>query len=167
MSAMAFSQGLYPPVQQSLGTQELANGTKVFSWLNLIPVNQVSSTIKVDNDVDPENVAWLQGISGCDAAEASSSSYFESAEFKELEESTKEFYQRLVPVINGTFNAEYASFRNAYSIYDLINVATISNKSMSSSELLDKETLFQLRTLADKQQFGLAYSQLHRLFGGC
>lgn len=157
-SAMAFSQGVYPPVKDTIGTQELANGTKVFSPLNLIPVNQVSSAIKIENDIDPENVAWLQGISGCSAASTSSARYFESAEFKAIEESTKHFYQRLVPVINGTFDAEYASFRNAYSIYDLINVATINNKSIPSAELLDEDMLFQLRTLADKQQSGLAYS---------
>lgn len=157
-SAMAFLQALYPPVKDTVGTQKLANGTKVFAPMNLIPVNQVSSAIKIDNDIDPENVAWLQGISGCSSASTSSARYFESAEFKALEESTKEFYQRLVPVINGTFDAEYASFRNAYSIFDLINVATINNQSIPSAELLDEETLIQLRTLADKQQFGLAYS---------
>lgn len=158
-SAQAFLQGLYPPVKDTVGTQMLANGTKVFAPLNLIPVNQVSSAIKIESDIDPENVHFLQNISGCDAAITSSKKYYESEEFKTLEASTKDFYQRLVPVINGTFDADYASFKNAYSIYDLINVAVINNKTIPSSELLDNDTLFQLRTLADKQQFGLAYSK--------
>lgn len=157
-SAQAFLQGLYPPVDDSVGTQELANGTKVFSPLNLIPVNQVSSAIKIESSVDPENVAWLQGISGCDAAETSSSNYLQSSEFKVLEESTKDFYQRLVPVINGTFAEDYATFQNAYSLFDLVNVATINNKTIPAGKLLDEDTLLQLRTLADKHQFGLAYN---------
>lgn len=156
-SAMAFLQSLYPPT--GMRHQKLANGTQVKAPMNgyqLIPVNIVSSAMK--SDVDPENVAWLQGISGCPAAIASSKSYFESPTYKTLLSTTKEFYQRLVPVISGTFDAAYATFENAYSVYDLINVATINNASIPSAELLDEDTLFQLRTLADQHQFGLAYN---------
>ncbi len=156
-SAQSFLQALYPPVGNDLGTQHLANGTKVkppMDGYQLIPVNAVSSDSKSNSD--PESVAWLQGISACDAAVASSSAYFQSTEYKALLASTKEFYERLQPVV-GPYDEEL-SFKNAYSIYDVINVATINNASIPSANLLDKETLFQLRTLADQHQFSLAYN---------
>lgn len=158
-SAQAFLQSLYPPVGATLGTQTLANGTEVQAPMNgyqLIPVNIVTSAM--NSGMDSENTAWLQGISGCPAAITSSNNYFISSTYSSLLSSTKAFYQRLNPVINGTFNSEYNTFKNAYSIYDLINVATINNATIPSEELLTEDTLFQLRTLADQHEFGLAYN---------
>lgn len=159
-SAQAFVQSLYPPVGPTLGTQKLANGTEVQTPLNgyqLIPVNIVSSVVKVG--VDAENTAWLQGISGCPAAVASSNNYFLSSAYTALLSKTEAFYQRLNPVVEGTFKSTYNTFKNAYSVFDLINVATINNASIPSSSLLDSDTLFQLRTLADQHEFGLAYNE--------
>jgi len=44
------------------------------------------------------------------------------------------------------------------AVYDLINVATIDNKTINSSSLLTPDVLFQLRTRADQHEFGLAYN---------
>lgn len=44
------------------------------------------------------------------------------------------------------------------TVYDLVNVAEIHNASINSSDLLTNDTLFQLRTLADSHEFGLAYN---------
>lgn len=158
-SAQAFLQSLYPPVGATLGTQKLANGTEVQAPMNgyqLIPVNIVSSAMKPT--MDSENTVWLQGISGCPAAIASSNNYFISSTYSSLLSRTKAFYQSLNPVVNGTFNSEYNTFKNAYSIYDLIHVATINNATIPSAELLTEDTLVQLRTLADQHEFGLAYN---------
>jgi hypothetical protein len=43
-------------------------------------------------------------------------------------------------------------------VFDYINVAEIHNATIPSSNLLDSSTLFQLRTLADHHEFGLAYN---------
>lgn len=156
-SAQAFLQSLYPPV--GTVTQKLANGTIVavpMRGYQFVPVNIVSSAMS--KDVDPENVAWLQGISGCPAAVASSRSYFESSIYQSLYESTKDFYQSLTPVVSKTFDAAYTTFENAYSVFDLINVATINNASIPSAELLTEDALLQLRTLADQHQYGLAFN---------
>jgi hypothetical protein len=175
-SAQAFLQGLYPPVGTNMATT-LANGTKISAPMNgyqLIPVNAVSSV----SGKNSENTAWLQGISGCANAIVSSNNYFVSEDYKDMLAKTKDFYQTLNPVINGTFNADYNTFKNAYSgislplpffilpdkprltisVYDLINVATINNLTIQSSELLTPSTLFQLRTLADHHEFNLAYN---------
>jgi len=68
------------------------------------------------------------------------------------------FYQSILPVINGTFTATTDSFKNAYTIYDLIHVSEIHNKTIPSGDLLTDDTLFQLQTLADNHEFNLAYN---------
>jgi hypothetical protein len=44
------------------------------------------------------------------------------------------------------------------AVFDLINVAEIHNSTISSSNVLDKSTFFQIRTLADSHEWGLAYN---------
>ena len=116
-SATGFLQGLYPPVGDALGTQTLANGTNVTSPLNgyqLIPVGLVSS------GSGNEGSAWLQGASGCASATSSSNEYFSTSDYTNLLHSTQDFYNDLIPVINGTFSASQTSFKNAYtSKYEL------------------------------------------------
>lgn len=110
-SATSFLQGLYPPT----GTSEtLANGTKVEAPLGgyqYIPVDEVSSGATSSN---AENNAWLQGNSGCNNAVLSSNNYLASPEYKSTFNATKEFYQGLLPVINGTYNSSLATFKNGY-----------------------------------------------------
>lgn len=158
-SAQGFTQALYPPVGSQLNTQTLANGTTVAAPLDgyqLIPVNIVTSASQPT--ADSENSPWLQGASGCPAALTSSNEYLLSAEFAALDKKTRDFYAALSPVVNSTFDSDYLTFKNAYSIFDLINVATINNATIPSSDLLTSSVLFQLRTLADAHEFGLAYN---------
>ena len=151
-SAQGFLQGLYPPYQ---AVQTLANGKKVQAPMDgyqLIPINTV------DAGAGSEDNGWLQDASGCINAKTSSNNFFNSAEYKDLLKSTQGFYEALLPVVNETFDKEYVSFKNAYVVYDLINVAEIHNSSIPSSELLTNDTLLQLRTLADAHEYGLAYN---------
>ncbi|TVY92256.1 Lysosomal acid phosphatase [Lachnellula willkommii] len=157
-SASGFLQGLYPPVGTSLGTQSLANGTNVTSPLSgfqLIPVNAVASA---SSSANSENSAWLQGSSGCEAAILSSNNYFYSPEYMQKLNSTADFYKSVLPVINGTFTTATDTFKNAYTVYDLIHVSQIHNKTIQSSSLLTSDTVFQLQTLADNHEFNLAYN---------
>ena len=48
--------------------------------------------------------------------------------------------------------------QDGYLVYDIINVALIHNATVPASEPVTPEVLFQLRTLADHQQFNLAYN---------
>ncbi|OBT70063.1 hypothetical protein VE03_00441 [Pseudogymnoascus sp. 23342-1-I1] len=159
VSAQGFTQALYPPVGATLNTQTLANGTTIEAPLDgyqLIPVNLVTSASQPT--ADSENSPWLQGASGCPAALTSSNEYLLSAEFAALDKKTRAFYAALSPVVNTTFDADYLTFKNAYSIYDYINVATINNATIPSSSLLTTSVLSQLRTLADAHEFGLAFN---------
>jgi hypothetical protein len=155
-SAQVFLQGLYPPT--TLATQTLANGTKVNAPLGgyqYIPVNSVSTAA---SSSDSENSEWLQAGSGCGNAVVSSNNYFSSQEYLSTLASTKDFYSSLLPVINTTFSADKATFKNAYTVYDYVHVSQIHNASIPASNLLTKETVHQMQTLADKHEFGLAYN---------
>lgn len=155
-SAAGYLQGLYPPVGDALGSQTLRNGTNVTSPLNgyqLIPISIVAS------GSGSEDTAWLQAATGCGAATVSSNEYFSSDQYTSLLNSTQDFYTMLTPVINGSFNTSQISYKNAYTIYDLINVAQIHNATnYNSSELVTDDVFFQLRTLADTHEWGLEYN---------
>ncbi|CAK3833541.1 phosphoglycerate mutase [Lecanosticta acicola] len=151
-SATGFLQGLYPPYQTSSQLRNGQNVTAPMGGYQLIPVELVS------NGAGSEDSGWLQSTSNCAKATISSNNYFNSAEYLQHLNSTHPFYQDLLPVINGTFNASQDTFKNAYTIFDLLNVADIHNRTINSSALLTNETLFQLRTLADAHEWGLAYN---------
>ncbi|KAI0489550.1 putative histidine acid phosphatase [Xylaria cf. heliscus] len=156
-SAQAFLQGLYPPAG-SLSTQELRNDSEVTAPLGgyqYIPVNAVSTASSSSNS---ENSPWLQGGSGCDNAVVSSNNYLSSASYKASLAQSAGFYESLLPVINGTFAAADASFKNAYAIFDYVHVATIHNQTIPASDLLTDEALFELKVLADLHEWNLAYN---------
>ncbi|KAI9714720.1 MAG: hypothetical protein M1820_000009 [Bogoriella megaspora] len=155
-SAQGFLQGLYPPVGTSLGTQHLANGSNITTPLNgyqLIPISLAA------NGAGSENNAWLQSATGCSNAIISSNNYYSSPEYEDLFKSTVDFYKNLAPAINNTFNSSQINFKNAYSIFDLINVAEINNASIHDfDDILTDDVLLQTRTLADTHEFNLAYN---------
>jgi hypothetical protein len=176
-SATGFLQGLYPPVGQSSGlaTSTLRNGTQITTPLQgyqLIPVSLASS------GTSSEDNTWLQSATGCGNAIISSNSYFSSSDYASLFNETFSFYQGISPVVNGSFPLNSTTFKNAYSsklprcpsgtcendgadtsiVFDLVNVAEIHNITINSSELLTNDVLFQLRTLADNHEWGLAYN---------
>ncbi|TFB05581.1 hypothetical protein CCMA1212_001885 [Trichoderma ghanense] len=156
-SAAVFAQALYPP-SKAAGSQKLANGTTVEAPLGgyqYIPVNAVTSSA---SSAGSESSAWLQGSSGCSDAVVSSNSYFLTPEYLDTLNRTHGFYQDLLPVINSTFNASTATFKNGYSIFDYINVATIHNASIPSSNLLTNSTLKSLYDLASTHEWNLAYN---------
>lgn len=154
-SAMGFLQALYPPVGNALSSQTLSNGTSVQAPMDgyqLIPVNTLQ------NGAGSEDNGWLQDATTCANAKVSSNKYFSSAEYTSLLASTKSFYSDLYPVVNATFTEDQVTFKNAYIVFDLINVAEIHNATIPSSDVLTNETLFQVRTLADAHEWGLAYN---------
>lgn len=107
-SAMGFLQGLYPPVQT---VSTLANGQNVQAPMDgyqLIPVNTI------ETGAGSEDSGWLQDASSCQNAKASSNSYFESKEYKDLSSSTADFYKSLVPSINGVIGDDQVTYKNAY-----------------------------------------------------
>ncbi|KAI2465568.1 phosphoglycerate mutase-like protein [Annulohypoxylon bovei var. microspora] len=156
-SALAFLQGIYPPAGSS-SVSVLANKSEVVAPLGGYQYIPVSTSSVTASSANSENSEWLQGGSGCGNAVVSSNNYLVSSAYTSLLASTKSFYTDLLPVYNATFSASQATFKNAYTIYDLVNVATIHNQTIPSSQLLTDENLFQLRTLADNHEWNLAYN---------
>lgn len=151
-SAMGFLQALYPPVGEQLGSNTLRNGTIVQTPLNgyqLIPLQTVST------GANSENSAWLQGSTNCLNAEISSNDYFNSAQYLSTLNSTMSLYQSIYPDVNRTFTQNQTTFKNGYTIWDLLNVASIHN---ATATIPDNATMDQLRYLADQHEFGLAYN---------
>lgn len=150
-SATGFLQGVYPPAGKA-STETLGNGTKIESPLNgaqLIPLSLTSS------GKNSEDSTWLQGASSCEKAGISSNDYYSSDSYNSMLESTKEFYQSLSPLLNQTFSSSQMSFKNAYTIFDYLNVGRIHNKT---SDVTDK-VYQQLLALASNQQYNLAYNE--------
>lgn len=149
-SAMGFLQALYPPVQT---VQTLSNGQNVQAPMDgyqLIPVNTI------ETGAGSEDAGWLQDASSCANAKTSSNSFFDSKEYRDISSNTKDFYSSVVPAINNVISADQVNFKNGYVVYDILNVASIHNTSTSSTP--SNTTLFQLRTLADAHEWGLAYN---------
>lgn len=155
-SATAFFQGLYPPVGGDMASATLRNGEKVEAPMNGYQLVYVEQS---EHGKDSENTLWLQGTSDCYNAKVSSNSYFSSGPFKDMLESTEGFYESLVPMLEDTFPPEDISFRNAYMVFDALNVANIHNSSFPSDELLTAETLAQLQYLANTYEFNLAWNE--------
>ncbi|KAL3476472.1 histidine phosphatase superfamily [Aspergillus californicus] len=149
-SATGFLQGVYPPVG-SVASQELANGTTVDAPLNgyqLIPLSLI------DSGASSEDSTWLQSTTDCQNAITSSNNYFRSELYNNLLESTRDFYLSLAPLINTSFSEADMSFKNAYSIFDYLNVGYIHNTSNVPTE----SQLHQAFLLANIEQYNLAYN---------
>jgi len=150
-SALGFLQGLYPPTQ--LAAQKLRNGSTVQAPLNgyqLIPLQTVTT------GANSENAAWLQGSTNCANAQLSSNAYYSSAEYLATLNRTQDLYNSIYPDVNQTFSQSQTSFKNGYTIWDLLNVANIHN---ATATIPDDDTMTELRYLADQHEFGLAYNE--------
>ncbi|TKA68451.1 hypothetical protein B0A55_07724 [Friedmanniomyces simplex] len=154
-SAMGFLQSLYPPVGSGLDTDTLKNGTVITAPMDgyqLIPISLVTS------GSGSEDNGWLQSASGCAQATISSNNFFTSAEYMSLLNSTHGLYQSVLPTINGTFNSSTATFKNAYTVWDLINVAEIHNATFDPTNIVTSDIFQQLSELSNMHEWGLAYN---------
>lgn len=151
-SALGFLQGLYPPVGSQLGSNTLRNGSVIQSPLNgyqIIPLQTV------ETGANSENAAWLQGSTNCANAQISSNAYFTSAQYMSTLNRTQSLYDSVYADVNKTFSQSQTSFKNGYTIWDLLNVASIHN---TTANVPDDATMRELRYLADQHEFGLAYN---------
>lgn len=155
-SATGFLQGVYPPVGK-VASQTLSNGNSVEAPLNGYQLIQLTAASTSKN---AEDSTWLQGSSGCQKATVSSNSYLSSDIYTSLLSSTKDFYQSLSPMLEGVFASSDMSFKNAYTIFDYLNVGRIHNTTSEfphRSDLTD-EVYRQLIALAGSHEFNLAYN---------
>ncbi|KAL2827292.1 histidine phosphatase superfamily [Aspergillus pseudoustus] len=150
-TATAFLQGLYPPLEsldEEVASQTLNNGT---SYTN--PLNGYQYVVLHGEEKASPDTIWIKGDDECPAISVLAEDFTASAMYRERVESTRSFYQQFWPVLQDVYDYTEAnmSYENAYDIFDLINTGMIHNASMEDA--VTEEELFQLRTLADSEQF--------------
>lgn len=155
-SAAGWLQGLYPPVGGA-SNQTLRNGTVVEAPLNgyqLIPISITNS------GSGSEDNPWLQSSSSCNNALISSNEFFSSDIYLEYLNSTTDLYKSVAPAVNATFTESQLTFKNAYVIWDLLNVAMIHNSTTDYPALsgVSNETMHELLVLANIHEYNLAYN---------
>ncbi|KAE8146639.1 histidine phosphatase superfamily [Aspergillus avenaceus] len=149
-SGTAFLQGVYPPAGAS-ATETLSDGRKVQAPLQgyqLVPLSLISS------NANSEDNTWLQDATGCNNAKVSSNSYYSSGLYDEVLAQSGGFYRSLEGLLNSTFAEGKMSFKNAYTIFDYLNVASIHNSSNTPTSA----QLTRLYQLANIEQYNLAYN---------
>lgn len=157
-SAIGFTQAMYPPAGNAANQGPLRNNTTVQVPLNgyqLIPLSPITTG---DNS---EDAAWLESANQCSKGQVSSNRFYSSSIYKDLQDSTKGFYQNLARVLSSAFSMDDMDFRHAYTIWDYLNVALIHNASTTTPALnnVPQADISRLMHLANIQQFHLAYNQ--------
>lgn len=111
---------------------------------------------------DAPDAIWIKGDDGCPASARPQESFEKSDVFKERVDDTKAFYEGFADVLGDVPDLEPAdlSYKKAYDIFDLVNVARIHNESSPAIDVSDDD-LDQLRTLADSSEFGKAFDSDH------
>jgi hypothetical protein len=137
----------------------LANGTETSLPLGGYQFVQIHA----EDDKDPDTI-WLKGSDSCPAWNNASTTYRNSTEYLDLVKNTQPFYSQFNEVLATNLPPSKISYANAFDVFDLINVASIHNKS----DLVTPEQLNQLRYYADLWESNMNYnaSQPARSFGG-
>ncbi|PSK59225.1 Lysosomal acid phosphatase [Elsinoe australis] len=153
-TATVFLQGLYPPlnsINRGVSTEELANGTSTEDPLNGYQFILVHG----EDDTSPDTI-WIKGDEQCPAWTSASKSYRNTPSYQNLLNSTASFYSQFEPILNPIMGQGNVSYKNAYSVFDLLNTASIHNASVSSE--IDSSALDQARFLADQWEFNMNYN---------
>ncbi|GKT47540.1 tether containing UBX domain for glut4 [Colletotrichum spaethianum] len=156
-TATAFLQGLYPPLVDlnvQIATSTLNNGSTSTSPLN----GYQYVLLHGENSNSPDTI-WIKGDDGCPANAAAYKSFEASQEFQTRVAATKDFYAGFYDVLESVYDykPENMTYKNAYDIFDLVNVARIHNSTSLARNVTDEE-LLQLRTLADSAEFGYNFN---------
>ncbi|KAL3478274.1 histidine phosphatase superfamily [Aspergillus californicus] len=150
-TATAFLQGLYPPLDtldDEISSQSLNNGS---SYTN--PLHGYQYVVLHGEEKESPDTIWIKGDDECAAVTDIVDTFTASAEYTELLDSTRSFYESFWPLLGDVYDYTEAdlSYENAYDIFDLLHTANIHNASMNGT--VSEEDLFQLRTLADGHEY--------------
>ncbi|KAI6777708.1 acid phosphatase [Emericellopsis cladophorae] len=153
-TATAFLQGLYPPlsgIAPALATQTLNNGSNSTS-----PLDGYQYVFLQGVDDSSPDTIWIKGDDDCPGYVESSKAFQKSDVFLQRDDETRNFYDGFYDILaDDVYNIEPEdlTYANAYSIFDLINVARIHNESSAALNVSDEDFL-RLRTLADSAELG-------------
>jgi prostatic aicd phosphatase len=163
----AFLQGVYPPLSDinalSLGVETINNGSSYTTASNGFQYIFLRSRQTTSPDT-----MWIKGDEQCPAFTSAAASFKQTPQYTTVLEATKTFYAQFWTVLQNVYDytQKDMTYAKAYDIFDLINVASIHNKTVTAN--VTTEQLFQLRTLADSAEFNSNFnaSQANRNIGG-
>ncbi|KAI9821975.1 MAG: hypothetical protein M1827_002557 [Pycnora praestabilis] len=149
-SAQAFMQGLYPPVDMILTSDNhLANGSIIDYPLSGYQYPQIQTV----GDLDP-NIVFIAGEVNCPQYTQSGDEYPNTPEFSAIQASSKALYSSLEPkILNGIIPDTAVGYDNAYDIFDYVNYQSSYNKTISES--ISSSDLATLRILADQHEWAI------------
>jgi prostatic aicd phosphatase len=144
-------------------TQTLVNGTQIQA-----PLGGSQYVTLHGEDINSPDTIWIKGADGCPAVTKAQLTFENSTEFKDNLQRTKDFYAGFWDILQNVYDYTQAklTYAKAYDIFDLINTASIQNRSIPRN--VSSDELFQLRTLADSAEFGYNFndSMPARAIGG-
>lgn len=151
-TATAFLQGFYPPLSETDSdlVETLNNGSD-----SSAPLDGYQYVLLQGMDDDSPDTIWIKGDDACPAYVDSSKAFTQSDEYKQRVEDTRDFYRGFYEYLEDVYDLtpEDMSYENAYTIWDLLNVARIHNESSSALDI-DDDDMLRLRALADSHEFG-------------
>ena len=163
-TATNFLQGLYPPLdelEQQLAIETLVNGTSTTD-----PLNEYQFIlIHGEAESDPDTI-WIKGDDACPAYSHATKSYSASPDYKSTFNETQDFYSQFIGTLGPIMGVENVTYKNAYDVFDLLNVASIHNEPVASE--INVDGLDQLRYLANRWEWNSNFntSQPDRFIGG-
>ncbi|CEI39602.1 hypothetical protein FVEN_g1889 [Fusarium venenatum] len=158
-TATAFLQGFYPPladVDPEIASQTLNNGSESQAPLD----GYQYVRLRTINDNSPDTI-WIKGDDACPKYVTASKAFMDSDLFVQREQDTRQFYEQFYDILSdGVYNLkpENMTYKNAYNIFDLVNVARIHNSTSPARNVSD-EDLLQLRSLADSAELGQNWNE--------
>ncbi|KAK7513669.1 histidine phosphatase superfamily [Phyllosticta citriasiana] len=163
-TAMAFMQGLYPPLGMNMSNAALLDGAATLSNGSFVqaPLGGYQyPQLRTASNNDP-NLIYVAGAYGCVNAAKDRDEYFNTAESSETKNRTGELYNNVGnAVLLGAISEESWNYDRAYLIYDYVNYAYWHDSSVqrafANNETL-RGTLDPLRYLADQQQWAMVNS---------
>lgn len=160
-TAVNFLQGLYPPLDSQLATETLNNGTQYTA-----PLDGYQFILVQGQPATSPDTIWIKGDDNCPRHIAAQRSYMNSSQYKDIFNATSGFYSRFDDLLEPILGQGEVTYKNAYEIFDLMNVASIHNQSLASN--ISNSDLTQLRYLADQWEWNYNFnaSQTDRMMGG-
>ena len=168
-SALAFMQGLYPPILNSSDNFILTGMSVLVSYLQLENNVQIAHELQANgsnidyplsgyqypqlytaDELDP-SLVWIAGDNNCPAYQNVETEYVQSSSFSQIESATSSFYSGLSDVLDGIISADSMSYLNAYDIYDYLQYSYIHNNTVEA--VLPSSSLSRAQALASQYLF--------------
>lgn len=152
-SGYNFFEGLYPPLEtldMALADQKLNNGSDSYAPLNGYQIVHLHGPAP-----EAPSTIWIKGDDNCPACTNAALTYEQSSEYLSTFASSYSFYQQFTGLLANNLAPDNVTYKNAFTVFDLLNVANVHNASVS----VPPDQLNQLRYYSDASEFARAYNR--------